>query len=148
MAQPKSDTGFALPAPQSASASASAPDAAPTAAGDNNAALQLEVVPAQAPDQGPQPRDYAIGGGVLFVLLISFFFVRGAYANNLARKRVAPGQANTAGWCLFIFLASLAIGSVLGFISSAKFLTPMVLGPILIVALGSLVLMFVSGRRS
>ncbi|MFC5460173.1 hypothetical protein [Massilia niabensis] len=142
MTEPKPDTGFTLPAPQVA------PAPAPGSSATDTAPLQLEVVPAQAPEQGPQPRDYAIGGGILFVLLLAFFFVRGAYANNLARKRVAPGQANAAGWYLFIFLASLATGSVLGFISPGKFMTPLVLAPIMIVALGSLVLMFISGRRA
>lgn len=139
MSDPK-DTGFTLPAPETAAT-------APAAADNQTGQLQFESAPAHV-EAAPQPRDYAIGGGVLVVLLIAFFFVRGAYANTLARKRIAPGPANAAGWYLFITLASLAFGSVLGFISPAKFMTPLFLAPIGLVGIIALIMMFLSARRT
>ena len=93
------------------------------------------------------PRDMAIGGGVLLVLLIGFFFAKNGYANMLVGKRVAPRSANAAGWWLFTLLSSLATGSVLGIINQDKFFTPLYLGIFIGIALLSLVLMLITGRR-
>lgn len=142
MADSNQAQGFALPAPQAAPATQTSAAAATQS--------QIQVLPAETgiDQQGPQPRDYVIGGGILVVLLIAFFFVKGAYANHLAGKRVSPGPANAAGWWLFIFLSSLAIASVLAITSPVKFLTPLFMGPICIVGLVAIILVFISGRRS
>lgn len=103
----------------------------------------------KGPESGvPQPRDYAIASGVLLVLLIAFFFAKNAYANYLARKRVSAAAANAAGWWLLIFLTGLASAAVLSILSPAKFLTPIFMGPLLLVSVVALVLMLVTGRRS
>jgi hypothetical protein len=145
MADSNQDKGFALPAPQSSTTAGT-----PTVAeGKLTAQGQLNVVQADvAEQQGPQPRDYAISGAILAVLLVVFFLVRKAYADHLARKRVPFSSANAAGWWLFIFLSSLAIASVLAFISPAKFLTPLFMAPLGVLGLVAIVLTFVTGRRA
>jgi hypothetical protein len=92
-------------------------------------------------------RDMLIGGGVLLVLFVAFFFARGAYANSLVGRRIPPNKANAAGWWLFIFLGSVATGLVLSTINTSRFLTPLMMGPIGAVALLALVLMLVIGRK-
>ncbi len=71
-----------------------------------------------------------VGGAIILVLLVAFFFAKNAYANTLVAKRVPPNKANTAGWWLFIGLAGIAIGVVLAAVSSSRFMTPFVLGPL------------------
>ena len=53
---------------------------------------------------GPSSRDMLIGGAVLLVLMVAFFFAKNAYANLLVGKRVQPRSANAAGWWLWVFL--------------------------------------------
>ncbi|WP_295455047.1 hypothetical protein [uncultured Thiodictyon sp.] len=93
------------------------------------------------------PRDLAIGGGILLVLVIAFFFAKGAYANLLVGKRVAPRSANAAGWWLFVLLTSLATCGVLAVVDQVRFVTPIYLASFLGVALLALILMLVTGRR-
>ena len=93
------------------------------------------------------PRDLAIGGGVLLVLVIAFFFAKGAYANLLVGRRVAPRSANAAGWWLFVLLTSLATCGVLAVVDQVRFVTPIYLASFLGVALLALILMLVTGRR-
>ncbi len=107
----------------------------------------IEIVSDDVTDH-MQPRDYAVAGGVLLVLLIAFFFAKKAYANHLALKRVSIGSANAAGWWLFIFLTGLATAAVLSVLNSAKFLTPMFMAPLLVISLVALILMFITGRRT
>jgi len=92
-------------------------------------------------------RDLAIGGGILLVLFVAFFFAKNAYANTLVGKRVPPNKANAAGWWLFFFLASAATGVVLLAINAAQFMTPLFLGPVGFVSLLSLFLMLSTGRK-
>jgi hypothetical protein len=92
-------------------------------------------------------RDLMIGGGILLVLFVAFFFAKNAYANTLVGKRIPPNQANAAGWWLFVFLASLSTGVVLTAVNASKFMTPLIIGPVVAVALISLVLLLVSGRK-
>lgn len=150
MADSSQDKGFTLPAPQSSGNNlrdTGAPTANASASSPATQALQIvkQVLP---PAQGPQPRDYALGGGALIVLLVAFFFAKNAYSNYLAGKRVPPGAANAAGWWLFIFLTGLAFASVLVIISPVKFLTPLFMVPLGGISLVALVLMVLSGRRS
>lgn len=140
-----SNTGFVIP---SAAEGAPAAPAAPIAPGSAvPGELFKGLVPVAEPE-GPQPRDYAIAGGVLLVLFIAFFFAKNAYANYLATRRVAPGAANAAGWWLFIFLVSLSTASALALVSPIKFLTPLFMLPLGLIALVAIVLMVLSGRRS
>ncbi|OAL76342.1 hypothetical protein [Acinetobacter terrae] len=91
-------------------------------------------------------RDLMIAGGIILVLLIAFFFAKRGFTNSLVKKRVSPGKASTAGWWLFIFLASVAIGAVLAAVNPAKFLSLLILGPLSVVALVSAILAFTSSR--
>ena len=140
---PKDNPGFTLPAPLPASASAAASADAPAATATTEPVPALD--PASATDTSA--RDTLIGGAVLLLLFIAFFFAKNAYANGLVAKRVPPNKANAAGWWLFIFLASLATGLVLAAVNAHKFLAPLFMGPLVLVGLVALLLTFTSSRR-
>ena len=91
-------------------------------------------------------RDLMIAGGIIAVLLIAFFFAKNGFSNSLVKKRISPSKASMAGWWLFIFLSSVAIGAVLADVNPAKFLSILILGPLGIVALISAILTFTSSR--
>lgn len=91
-------------------------------------------------------RDLMIAGGIIVLLLIAFFFAKRGFSNSLVKKRVSPSKASMAGWWLFIFLASVAIGAVLAAVNPSKFLSLLILGPLGVVALVSAVLAFTSSR--
>jgi len=142
MAQDQKDqSGFALPAPQTSAA------ASGTVA--SSSVTQTEIVTSTTTnvDVDTSSRDLMIGGAILLVLFIAFFFVRGAYANTLVAKRVPPNKANAAGWWLFVFLASLSVGVVLSAVNPARFLAPLIVGPLALVALVAIVLTILSGRK-
>ena len=141
MADAQQNQGFSIPP---ANPAQTPPLAAP---GTTQTQLGLNVNIPTGGDDGPQARDYAIGGGVLLVLLVAFFFAKNAYANHLAAKRVAPGAANAAGWWLFIFLTSLSTASVLAVVNSAKFLSLIFMVPMGVVSIVALVFMLMNGRR-
>ena len=142
--QAKDNAGFALPAPvegQQAPAVAATP--ATPATGTPETVESLPVTT----DVDTSSRDALIGGGVLLVLFIAFFFAKNAYANTLVAKRIQPGKANAAGWWLFIFLASLSTGVVLAAINAPKFMAPLIIGPLTLIGLIALVLMLLSSRK-
>lgn len=145
---PKDNAGFTLPAP--VTAPASAPPAA-DAAGTSASATTATTEPAPALDPASttdtSSRDTLVGGVVLLLLFIAFFFAKNAYANGLVAKRVPPNKANASGWWLFIFLASLATGVVLAAVNAHKFLAPLFMGPLVLVGLVALLLTFTSSRR-
>lgn len=141
---PKDNAGFTLPAPASAPPAADAP-----AAGAATTTATIEPAPALDPASttDTSSRDTLIGGVVLLLLFIAFFFAKNAYANGLVAKRVPPNKANASGWWLFIFLASLATGVVLAAVNAHKFLAPLFMGPLVLVGLVALLLTFTSSRR-
>lgn len=145
----KSTSGFTLPAP--AGDKTTAPAAGAPAG--NTVPVNVIVPPGETfagtytVVSDTSPRDMLIGGGVLLALFVAFFFAKNAYANTLVAKRVSPNGANAAGWWLFVLLASLATGVVLVAINAAKFLTPLILGPVAVLAIVALVLMLTSGRK-
>lgn len=145
MAQDQKDqSGFALPAPQTAGASA-----ASAASMSSSSVTQTEVVTSTTTNVNvdTSSRDLMIGGAILLVLFVAFFFARGAYANTLVAKRVPPNKANAAGWWLFVFLASLSAGVVLSAVNPARFLAPLIIGPLAVVAIFAVLLMILSGRK-
>ncbi|MGX9731686.1 hypothetical protein ACWYXO_13825 [Janthinobacterium aestuarii] len=141
---PKDNAGFTLPVPASAPPAADAP-----AAGAAATTATTEPAPALDPvsTTDTSSRDTLIGGVVLLLLFIAFFFAKNAYANGLVAKRVPPNKANASGWWLFIFLASLATGVVLAAVNAHKFLAPLFMGPLVLVGLVALLLTFTSSRR-
>ncbi|MEW6418078.1 MAG: hypothetical protein AB1480_08155 [Nitrospirota bacterium] len=144
MAEQTQNKGFTIPEPTTDKGQTPTPGA-PLSTSQTKEGVELP----KSPEAGaPQPRDYAIAGGVLLVLIIAFFFAKNAYANFLAKKRVSAGAANAAGWWLFIFLTGLATSATLSILSPSKFLTPIFMAPILLVSVVALVLMLVTGRRS
>lgn len=136
MANEQSNSGFTLP---------TATDAASAAQAVTNT---IEQLPAdlQPLNADTSSRDLLIGGAVLLVLFVIFFFVKNGYANSLVTKRVPPNKANTAGWWLFLLLASLSTAAVLMVVNAAKFLTLLVMGPLGAVSLIALILLFVSSK--
>ena len=144
MADSTQNKGFTIPAPAPAKGQpAVVPMTTPTTS------QQIAIVtPVGVVIDSTQPRDYAIAGGVLLVLIIVFLFAKKAYANHLALKRISIGSANAAGWWLFIFLTGFATAAVLYLLNSAKFLSPMFMAPLLVINLVALILMFITGRRT
>lgn len=145
--QAKDNAGFTLPAPvegQQAPAAAATPATPATPA--TGTSETVESLPVTT-DVDTSSRDALIGGGVLLVLFIAFFFAKNAYANTLVAKRIQPGKANAAGWWLFIFLASLSTGVVLAAINAPKFMAPLIIGPLTLIGLIALVLMLLSSRK-
>ncbi|MYM40840.1 hypothetical protein [Duganella qianjiadongensis] len=137
----KESAGFTLPPPAD---SASAPAAASAPATVSSTAATPALAPAEADTSS---RDLLVGVAVLLILYLAFFFVRGAYANTLVAKRVPPNKANAAGWWLFVFLACMSTGVVLAVVNSAKFMAPLIIGPLSLIAIVALVLTFVTGRK-
>ena len=137
------DSGFSLPEPTDAASAAAAPTTTATV-----------ILPPGEKFEGTytvvsdtSSRDLLVGGGILLMLFVAFFFAKNAYANTLVAKRLPPNKANAAGWWLFVFLASLATGVVLVAVNSAKFMTPLIIGPVIAFGLVALVLMLFSGRK-
>lgn len=145
--QAKDNAGFALPAPvEGGQAPAAAATPATPATSATGTPETVESLPVTT-DVDTSSRDALIGGGVLLVLFIAFFFAKNAYANTLVAKRIQPGKANSAGWWLFIFLASLSTGVVLAAINAPKFMAPLIIGPLTLIGLIALVLMLLSSRK-
>ena len=141
---PKDNAGFTLPPPASTPPAADAPGAPASAA-----TATTEAAPAfdAAATTDTSSRDTLVGGVVLLLLFVAFFFAKNAYANGLVAKRVPPNKANASGWWLFIFLASLATGVVLAAVNGHKFLAPLFMAPLVLVGLVALLLTFTSSRR-
>lgn len=141
--EPKDNAGFNLPEPKASDASAaSTASAASVSTGMEVSTQTLENV-----TENTSSRDLLIGGAILLVLFVAFFFAKNAYANGLVAKRLPPDRANASSWWLFIFLAALATGVVLIAVNSARFMAPLVIGPLAVVSLAALVLTFTSSRN-
>lgn len=147
MQEKKDNAGFALPAPTEANQASSTvtESSSATTTTTTTSGTAMPGLPVDAVNTGS--RDLLIGGAVLLVLFIAFFFAKNAYANTLVGKRVPPAKANAAGWWMFIFLAALATGVVLAAVNSAKYLGVIFMGPLGVVALVALILMIVSGKK-
>ena len=138
LAQASTDPGFKLPEPSSAS----------NPAGSLTSSASIEVLPEAAPVvNDTSTREMAIASGILFFLLIVFFFARNAYVHHLVSKRVSPSSAGSAGWLLFVGLFFVSAAIVLAVLNSVKFLTLLVTGPLLLVGVGGLVGAALVGRR-
>lgn len=135
------NAGFTLPPPSTSGT----PDAAAEPARRTDVPVIADALPASA--ENTSSRDLLVGAGILLVLWVAFFFAKNAYANTLVGRRVPPNRANAAGWWLFVFLASLATGVVLLVVSSSRFMTPFIMGPLALVGLVALALMVTSSRN-
>jgi len=141
---PKDNAGFTLPPPAAEPATPATPA---TAAPATSASVETAPALDQVGATDTSSRDTLIGGAVLLILFVAFFFAKNAYANGLVAKRVSPNKANASGWWLFIFLASLATAVVLAAVNAHKFLAPLFMGPLVMVGLVALVLTFTSSRN-
>ena len=141
---PKDNAGFTLPPPAAEPATPATPA---TAAPATSASVETAPALDQVGATDTSSRDTLIGGAVLLILFVAFFFAKNAYANGLVAKRVSPNKANASGWWLFIFLASLATAVVLAAVNAHKFLAPLFMGPLVLVGLVALVLTFTSSRN-
>lgn len=91
-------------------------------------------------------RDFVIGGGILIVLLVAFFFAKQSFTNSLVKKRVSPSKANMSGWFLFILLSTVATGAVFAALNPSKFLSLTILIPLILVAIVSAVISYKSSK--
>ena len=80
--------------------------------------------PAGFDQHGLSSRDWAIGVGVMVVLSVVFFLLRGFVTSMLVDRRAAPDAARGAGWALFLFLFTTAACLVFGLLGDywGKFL--------------------------
>jgi hypothetical protein len=140
------DLGFRLPG---VGGRARPSEPAPTAAVPSAAtAPQIEMqAPPAPPASDTSARDLAIGGAVLLVLMVIFFFARNAYTQHLVVRRVAPSAAGSAGWLLFAGLPLLSAAAVLAAVNAAKYLSLLVTAPLLVAGVAALVGALLVGRR-
>lgn len=164
--QASSDAGFRLPGeagtgngsgPAASAASPASPangaNTGTSGTGTNGPNNSGTSVPAPGGEMAGVPtadtsaRDLTLAGGIFLVLLLAFFFARGAYVNHLVARRVAPSSAGSAGWLLFVGLSFLSAAVVLALINSAKYLSLGITVPLVLVGLGTLVGALLVGRR-
>jgi hypothetical protein len=138
---PPADAGFRLPGNDAASAPPATTTTTTTTAPAPGTSIE------GAPQNDTSTRDLTLGGGIFLVLLLAFFFARGAYTNHLVARRVAPSSAGSAGWLLFVGLSFLSASLVLALINSAKYLNFWITGPLLLVGFGTLIGALLTGRR-
>lgn len=134
----KAQSGFTLPPPAAAPNKPIESTGRPT----DSTAIKIDLG-----STGPSSRDIMIGGAILLVLMIAFFFAKNAYANMLVGKRVEPRSANAAGWWLWVFLTLLSVGVILAAVSASVLMTPYIVGPLGLGAIVALVLMLISSKR-
>jgi hypothetical protein len=144
------DPGFKLPG--QAAPTTTPQDPLPKTAPDTaNQPVEIApggaTTPSAAPLRDTSARDLAIGGAVLLVLLVIYFFVRNAYVHHLVVKRVAPSSAGSAGWLMFVGLAFLSFAAVLAIINAAKYLTLAITGPLVVIGVVALIAGLMIGRR-
>lgn len=143
-----SSSGFTLPPPNApAPTAAPAPDAPASQAPQADTGQGSVGMPIPPGAEGASSRDLLVGGGVLLVLMVAYFFAKNAYANMLVGRRVEPRSANAAGWWLFIFLTLISVGVVLAAVNRSALMTPFIVGPLALGAIVALVLMLLSSRR-
>lgn len=96
---------------------------------------------------GPSSKDVMIGGGLLLVLAVIFFFIRNAFVNYLVGSlKRSPNNAGLAGWGLF---GGLLFGAAIGSIAliSKSFLTVMYIAPLAVLSLICFILCFVVASK-
>ena len=138
-------SGFTLPPPTAPTSPTTPPPDAPASQADLGQGSVGMPVPAMG--EGASSRDLLVGGGVLLVLMVAYFFAKNAYANMLVGRRVEPRSANAAGWWLFIFLTLISVGVVMAAVNRSALMTPFIVGPLALGAIVALVLMLLSSRR-
>ena len=134
----KSQSGFTLPPPTGTTGN----KPVESTSSSTQPAIKIDVGSASS-----SARDMLIGGAILLVLMVAFFFAKNAYANMLVGKRVQPRSANAAGWWLWVFLSLLSVGVILAAVNGSVLMTPFIVGPLALGAIVALVLMLVSGKR-
>lgn len=134
----KSQSGFTLPPPTGTTGT----KPVESTSSSTQPAIKIDVGSASS-----SARDMLIGGAILLVLMVAFFFAKNAYANMLVGKRVQPRSANAAGWWLWVFLSLLSVGVILAAVNGSALMTPFIVGPLALGAIVALVLMLVSGKR-
>ena len=88
-----------------------------------------------------------IGIALIVIVMVIAFFLRGAWANHLTAKKIAPGSAVASGWCLFVLFTTLVGGSLYGLINPSVF-SLIYLVPLGLTAIISLIMMLVfSGKK-
>ena len=129
MAQTQQENGgFSLPAPDAAASA----DKATTATVTQSPAERFDGTQVVSDTHS---RDLLIGAGIWLVLVVGFFFLKSAWANNLVAQRVPPDRANMSGWWIFICLTSIATAAVLAAVNLSQLTLPLVIVPIAVLTL-------------
>lgn len=143
VAQNTSNSGFSLP-------TGNAPAASP--ASDAPAATATtQATPVNAPALVMETgsggnKGLLIGLGLLLVVMVVAFFLRGAWANSLVAKKVSPHAANASGWWLFILLTAVLGGGLFGLVNPG-FFTIIYIGILAVLALIALIMMILSSSK-
>ena len=135
MAQ-ETNSGFTLPAQADAVASNTVNNILNTAE-----QVAMDAIPITT--NTTSTRDMLIGGAVLVVLFVIFFFIKNFWANNLVKEKVSPSNAEASGWGLFLLLATLSTVAVLLVINTTKFFTLLAMGPAAVLTILFIVVIFV-----
>jgi hypothetical protein len=138
----QADPGFKLPADAAVPQDPLPKTEPPTAT------EPVEIAPGTPiPARDTSARDLAVGGAVILVLLVIYFFVRNAYVHHLVVRRVSPSSAGNAGWLMFVGLSFVSAAAVLAIVNAARFLTFAVTAPLVLIGLVALVAALFIGRR-
>jgi hypothetical protein len=92
-------------------------------------------------------KEYILGGVILLVLAVLFFFAAQQFSNHLVKKRHKPSNANTASIWLFFLLFDLAVIAVIGILDAGLLSLLQISIPLAILALVFVVLLILSVRR-
>ena len=144
IAQNTSNSGFSLPTGNAPSVNKTTEPAATTAttqAAPTGSAPALVIETGSGGNKG-----LLIGLGLLLVVMVVAFFLRGAWANNLVAKKVSPHAANASGWWLFVLLTSVLGGSLFGLVNPG-FFTIIYIGILAVLSLIALIMMILSSSK-
>ncbi|CAM3777921.1 hypothetical protein [Parendozoicomonas haliclonae] len=134
MANNNSDNGFTLPAPGAETTTGQAT----TPAGSQFPAM---------PEAETIMRDFAIGAGIMVVLMVVFFFMKNAFAQSLVKnKRFSPNDAGAASWWLFGFLTTTSAAVLVMILGPASVMVPQVLVGLGVLPLLTLIFTWRSSR--
>ena len=149
---PAGPSGYVIRPPQPATPTPASPSPAP-AATPTPAAPQPSGTLALPPEPtmlgGLTQNGAVIGAGVMLVLAIVFFLLRGAVRNHLIDNRASLAAAGAASWALFVFLLVLAFTVVFGIAGQLWTVTAFIgpLGLLVVVTLCLFLYLFGAARR-
>ena len=136
-------TGFTLPPPTAGGTTAPTPTPIPATGGSSSINIALP----DGASSGPGGKELLIGVAILLVVAVILFFVRKAYVASLVEKRRSPRQASMAGWWLYFLLLSVTAVVIFAIIGSQWFFAPLYIGPVVLLAVVSLIGLVMSSMK-